>query len=185
MIVSEPFSVAYGLGRMSDVLCVDIGAGTTDLCRMHGTIPTMALSSRTRLTAPSSGSPPYGTKGGTMSAPAVLSRREFAVGGLMLAAGLATGSCSGPPGSTPAAPVLRIGQYWPPTSLEPGESGRRIAAVPAARLRPADLSRGGRLLRTGTRHGMALRRHGQQDLRNDDCAAESPSATAPRSTPPR
>jgi rod shape-determining protein MreB len=39
MIVSEPFSVAYGLGRMSDVLCVDIGAGTTDLCRMHGTIP--------------------------------------------------------------------------------------------------------------------------------------------------
>ena len=40
MIVSEPFSVAYGLGRMSDVLCVDIGAGTTDLCRMHGTIPT-------------------------------------------------------------------------------------------------------------------------------------------------
>jgi rod shape-determining protein MreB len=40
MIVSEPFSVAYGLGRMSDVLVVDIGAGTTDLCRMHGTIPT-------------------------------------------------------------------------------------------------------------------------------------------------
>ena len=39
MIVSEPFSVAYGLGRMSDVLVVDIGAGTTDLCRMHGTIP--------------------------------------------------------------------------------------------------------------------------------------------------
>jgi rod shape-determining protein MreB len=39
MIVSEPFSVAYGLGRMTDVLVVDIGAGTTDLCRMHGTIP--------------------------------------------------------------------------------------------------------------------------------------------------
>lgn len=39
MIVSEPFSVAYGLGRMSDVLVVDIGAGTTDLCRMHGTVP--------------------------------------------------------------------------------------------------------------------------------------------------
>src|SRR5262245_25980238 len=39
MIVSEPFSVAYGLGRMSDVPVVDIGAGTTDLCRMHGTVP--------------------------------------------------------------------------------------------------------------------------------------------------
>jgi len=39
MIVSEPFTVAYGLGRMSDVLVIDIGAGTTDLCRMHGTVP--------------------------------------------------------------------------------------------------------------------------------------------------
>jgi rod shape-determining protein MreB len=39
MIVSEPFTVAYGLGRMADVLVIDIGAGTTDLCRMHGTVP--------------------------------------------------------------------------------------------------------------------------------------------------
>ncbi len=39
MVVSEPFSVAYGLGRINDALVVDIGAGTTDLCRMHGTIP--------------------------------------------------------------------------------------------------------------------------------------------------
>jgi len=39
MIVSEPFSVAYGLERMADVLVIDIGAGTTDLCRMHGTVP--------------------------------------------------------------------------------------------------------------------------------------------------
>lgn len=39
MIVSEPFTVAYGLERMSDVLVIDIGAGTSDLCRMHGTVP--------------------------------------------------------------------------------------------------------------------------------------------------
>lgn len=39
MIVSEPFAVAYGLDRINDVLVIDIGAGTTDLCRMHGTVP--------------------------------------------------------------------------------------------------------------------------------------------------
>jgi rod shape-determining protein MreB len=39
MICSEPFSVAYGIDRLDDVLVVDIGAGTTDLCRMHGTMP--------------------------------------------------------------------------------------------------------------------------------------------------
>ncbi len=39
MIVSEPFTVAYGMERMSDALVIDIGAGTTDLCRMHGTVP--------------------------------------------------------------------------------------------------------------------------------------------------
>jgi rod shape-determining protein MreB len=39
MIVSEPFAVAYGLERINDVLVIDIGAGTTDLCRMHGTVP--------------------------------------------------------------------------------------------------------------------------------------------------
>src|SRR4051794_9529455 len=40
MIVSEPFTVAYAMERMSDVMVIDIGAGTTDLCRMHGTVPT-------------------------------------------------------------------------------------------------------------------------------------------------
>jgi rod shape-determining protein MreB len=39
MVVSEPFSVAYGLNRLNNSIIVDIGAGTVDLCRMHGTLP--------------------------------------------------------------------------------------------------------------------------------------------------
>ncbi len=39
MIASEPFTVAYGLNMLTDALVIDIGAGTTDLCRMHGTMP--------------------------------------------------------------------------------------------------------------------------------------------------
>ncbi len=39
MVASEPFSVAYGLDILTEALIVDIGAGTTDLCRMHGTMP--------------------------------------------------------------------------------------------------------------------------------------------------
>ena len=39
MLCSEPFAVAYGLDWLEDVLVIDIGAGTVDLCRMHGTMP--------------------------------------------------------------------------------------------------------------------------------------------------
>jgi len=44
MLCSEPFAVAYGQGQewLDDVLVCDIGAGTTDLCRMHGTMPEVA-----------------------------------------------------------------------------------------------------------------------------------------------
>lgn len=36
LIVSEAFAVAYALDRFDECMIVDIGAGTTDLCRMHG-----------------------------------------------------------------------------------------------------------------------------------------------------
>jgi len=39
MLCSEPFAVAYGQEMLEDVLVIDIGAGTIDLCRMHGTMP--------------------------------------------------------------------------------------------------------------------------------------------------
>ena len=39
MLCSEPFAVAYGVEMLDDVLVIDIGAGTTDLCRMRGTMP--------------------------------------------------------------------------------------------------------------------------------------------------
>jgi len=39
MIVSEPFSVAYGLDVLNQALVIDMGAGTVDLCRLHGTMP--------------------------------------------------------------------------------------------------------------------------------------------------
>jgi len=39
MVASEPFCVAYNLGELMHALVVDIGAGTTDICRVHGTLP--------------------------------------------------------------------------------------------------------------------------------------------------
>lgn len=39
IVVSEPFSVAYGLGALDNAMVIDIGAGTVDFCIMHGTMP--------------------------------------------------------------------------------------------------------------------------------------------------
>lgn len=40
IVVSEPFSVAYGLNALDNAMVIDIGAGTVDFCIMHGTMPT-------------------------------------------------------------------------------------------------------------------------------------------------
>ncbi|MBF0368362.1 MAG: rod shape-determining protein [Magnetococcales bacterium] len=39
LVVSEPFMVAYGLGKLNNAIIIDIGAGTIDLCAMKGNIP--------------------------------------------------------------------------------------------------------------------------------------------------
>ncbi|KAF0119019.1 MAG: Actin-like ATPase [Rhodospirillaceae bacterium] len=39
MVVSEPFMVAYGQGKLMNALVIDIGAGTVDLCAMKGRMP--------------------------------------------------------------------------------------------------------------------------------------------------
>lgn len=40
MVVPVSFMVAYGLHRLNNVMIVDLAAGTTNLCRVHGTLPT-------------------------------------------------------------------------------------------------------------------------------------------------
>ncbi|MGA1203071.1 MAG: rod shape-determining protein [Planctomycetota bacterium] len=39
MVVSEPFAVAYTVDALESAIVIDIGAGTIDLCRMSGTLP--------------------------------------------------------------------------------------------------------------------------------------------------
>ena len=39
MLVSQPFAVAYGQSLLDGSMIIDIGAGTIDICRMHGTVP--------------------------------------------------------------------------------------------------------------------------------------------------
>lgn len=39
MVVSEPFAVAYNLDLLDNAMIIDIGAGTVDLCIMHGAMP--------------------------------------------------------------------------------------------------------------------------------------------------
>jgi len=39
MVVTEPFATAYGIGEIGGSIVVDIGAGTTDIARIHGTFP--------------------------------------------------------------------------------------------------------------------------------------------------
>lgn len=39
LVVSEPFLVSYGMGLFGFGIIIDIGAGTLDICRMHGAIP--------------------------------------------------------------------------------------------------------------------------------------------------
>lgn len=40
MVVSEPFSAAYGRQVLNNAVVIDMGAGTIDFCIMHGSMPT-------------------------------------------------------------------------------------------------------------------------------------------------
>ena len=39
LVVSEPFMVAYGQGKLLNALVIDIGAGTVDICALKGSMP--------------------------------------------------------------------------------------------------------------------------------------------------
>ena len=39
LVVSEPFMVAYGQGKLLNSIVVDIGAGTVDICSLKGSLP--------------------------------------------------------------------------------------------------------------------------------------------------
>lgn len=58
----------------------------------------------------------------SVSNTAVLSRREFTVAGLLLGAAATIGACGTGQTGGPAN-TLRIGQYWPPVSLDPAKAG--------------------------------------------------------------
>jgi len=40
MVVTEPFATAFAINEIGGSIVVDIGAGTTDIARIHGTFPT-------------------------------------------------------------------------------------------------------------------------------------------------
>ena len=40
MVVTEPFATAFGISEIGGSIVVDVGAGTTDIARIHGTFPT-------------------------------------------------------------------------------------------------------------------------------------------------